>query len=103
MRTAEEAAISINSQFLCEAIINIAGIMWFAQKLVETSFITSQACNNILSTTAYSDMEKCYHLLKAVETQLKVNTALFNTLIDILESETALLVVVDVITRSYGM
>ena len=103
MRTAEEAAISINSQFLCEAIIKIADILWFAQKLVENSFITSQACDNILSTTAYSDMEKCYHLLNAVQIQLKVNTALFNTLIDILASETALLVVVDVITRSYGM
>ena len=102
-RTAQEAAICINSQFLCEAISNIAGTTWFAQKLVETGFITSQARNSIVHTLGYSDMEKCSRLLSAVESQLKANAALFYTFIDILKSEDALMWVVDVITKSYGM
>lgn len=102
MRSAEEAAFTMSSQFLCEAIANIANTIWFAQKLVENGFITPQASSDIVRTPGYSDTEKCFRLLDAVGTQLKANAALFHTLVDILKSEAALMWVADFITRSYG-
>lgn len=102
MTSAEVAAISRNSQLLCEAVSNVAGVIWFAQKLVDNDFITHQASSSIVATLGHSDMEKCYRLLNAVETQVSVNAALFHTLVDILRSQAALINYADAITKSYG-
>ena len=102
MTSPEAAAISINSHLLSEAIPNIAGVTWFAQRLTETSFITRQVKNDMISTLAFSDTDKCSRLLSAVEMQVAAYPARFHTLVDILRSEPALIGYADAITKSYG-
>ena len=79
MTSPEAAAISVKSHLLCEAMPNIAGITWFAQKLTKTSFITHQVKNDVVSTLNFSDTDKCCCLLSAVEMQVAANAAQFHT------------------------
>ena len=102
MTSPEAAAVSVNSHLLSEAMPNIAGITWFANKLVESRFITSQVKSDVISTLGFSDTGKCSRLLSAVEAQVAANPAQFHTLVDILRSQPALMNCVDVITKSYG-
>ena len=102
MTRSEAAAVSVNFHLLSEAVSNIAGVTWFAQKLTETSFITRQMKNKVLSTLGTSDDDKCCTLLSAVETQVAANPAKFHTLVDILRSDAALMHYADKITDSYG-
>ena len=102
MTSPEAAAVSVNSYLLSQAVSNIAGVTWFAQKLTEIGFITSQVKNDVISTLGFSDTDKCSRLLSAVETQVAANPTHFHTLVDILRSQPALMSCVDVITKSYG-
>lgn len=102
MTSPEAAAISLNSELLCQGVPNVAGVTWFANKLVETAFITSNASDNVVLTPGLSDTDKCYRLLSAVKTQVAANPALFHTLLAILRSQAALETYADAITKSYG-
>ena len=102
MTSPEAAAVSVNSHLLSEAMPNIVGITWFANKLVESGFITSQVKNDVISTLGFSDTDKCSRLLSAVEAQVAANPGKFHTLVDILRSQSALMNCADVITKSYG-
>ena len=102
MTSPEAAAISVNSQLLCEVMYKIAGVTWFANKLVESSFITSTASDAIVLTLGLSDPDKCYRLLSTVKIQVEVNPAQFHTLVGILRSEPALMSYADVMIKSYG-
>ena len=99
---AAASAVSVNSHLLSEAVSKIAGITWFAQKLTETSFITRHVKNDVISTLGFSDTDKCSRLLSAVELQVAANPAQFDTLVDILYSEAALICYGDMIIQSYG-
>ena len=102
MTSPEVAAVSLNSHLLSEAVCSTAGVTWFAQKLIETSFITRQVKNDVIFTLGISDIDKCYRLLCAVETQVAANPAQFHTLVGILRTEAALICYADMITKSYG-
>ena len=102
MTSPEAAAVSVNSHLLSEAMPNIAGITWFANKLVESGFITNQVKSDVILTLGFSDTDKCSRLLSAVEAQVAANPAQFYTLVDILRSQPALMSYGDVITKSYG-
>ena len=99
---AAASAVSINSRLLSEAVSKIAGVTWFAQKLTETSFITRRMRNDVVSTLAINDTDKCSRLLSAVEIKVATNPAQFDTLVDILRSEAALECYADAIIESYG-
>ena len=103
MTSPEVAAISLNSHLLSEAVCSTAGVTWFAQKLIETSFITRHVKNDVILTVGISDVDKCYRLLCAVEAQVAANPAEFHTLVGILRSEAALMCYADAIVNSYGM
>ena len=102
MTSPEVAAVSLNSYLLSEAVCSTAGVTWFAQKLIESSFITRQVKNNIILTVGISDVDKCYRLLCAVETHVAANPAHFHTLVGILRSEAALICYAETITKSCG-
>ena len=102
MTSPEARAIFVNSHLLCEVVSKIASVMWFANKLVESSLITSTASDAIVSTLGLSDTDKCYRLLSAVKTQVEVNPAQFHMLVGILRSEPALMSCADRISKSYG-
>ena len=102
MTSPEAAAIAVNSHLFCEVVSKIAGVMWFANKLVESSFITGTASDAIVLTLGLSATDNCYRLLSAVKTQVEINPAQFHTLVGILRSERALINCADVITKSYG-
>lgn len=102
MTSPEVTAVSLNSYLLCDAVPKVAGVTWFALKLEETGFITRNVGHDTISTLGFSDTEKCYRLLSAVETQVKVNPTKFHTLVGILRSNAALMDCADMINKSYG-
>ena len=102
MTSPEAAAVSVNSYLLSEAVSNVAGVTWFANKLVESGFITCNISDATVLTPGFSDTDKCYRLLSAVKAQVAANPAQFHKLVDILHSQPALMSCVDVITKSYG-
>ena len=98
MTSAEVAAVFSNSH-LC---VTATGILWFAQKMVESGFTAGQTSSSLVSTVGHSDRERCFHLLGAVEAQVAANPAQFHTIVGILSSEPALMSYADAITKSYG-
>ena len=99
----EVVVLQRNSCLICETIVNCADIVWFANRITEEVFLTSQAKSSILRTTGISDFEKCSRLISAVETQVKVAPSKYFKFISILQEEPVMQSVVTVLSESYGM
>ena len=99
----EVVVLQRNSCLICETIVNCADIVWFANRITEEVFLTSQAKSSILRTTGISDFEKCSRLISAVETQVKVAPSKYSKFISILQEEPVMQSVVTVLSESYGM
>ena len=98
----EAVVLQRNSSLICEAIVNCADIVWFANRITEETFLTSQAKSSILRTTGISDFEKCSRFISAVETQVKVDSSKYIIFINILQEEPVMRSVVTILSESYG-
>ena len=99
----EAVVLQRNSSLICEAIVNCVDIVWFANRITEEMFLTSQAKSSILRTTGISDFEKCSRLISAVETQVKVAPKKYIKFINILQEEPVMQSVVTILSESYGL
>ena len=98
----ELLALLKNSSNLCQGITSISTVTHFAQKLVEHSFITSDASSSILHTMGVSEEEKCDRLLDAVRKQVRTDCAKFESFVGILRQEPALTCYTDILMNSRG-
>ena len=97
---AEVNAITANAHLICEAIITVSSITWFAQKLEGLHLITSQARMEIMGPAGRSPYEKCDHLLNAVKAQVQGDPSKFPKFLEILQGEDALQSYADIISAS---
>ena len=98
----ELLALEKNISKLCQGITSISTVVHFAQKLVEKSFITSDASSSILQTKGLSEHEKCDRLLNAVKDQVRTDHAKFTSFVGILRQEAALTCYTDILINSRG-
>ena len=98
----ELLALEKNISKLCQGITSISTVTNFAQKLVEWSFITSDASSSILHTRGVSEEEKCDRFLDAVRKQVRTDPAKFESFVGILRQEPALTCYTDILINSRG-
>ena len=92
-----------NGSLICEMIVNCVGVVWFANRITEEMFLTTQAKSSIIHTAGISDLEKCSRLISAVETQVKVDSSKYLKFINILQEEPVMQSVVTTLSESYSM
>ena len=100
--SAESLAVQKNRTVVCKVIVACADTTWFAGRLVEESFITSQVQANVVRKLGVSDYDKCSQLLDAVEVQLLADSQKFQAFLEVLSDQPALQVAVDILRQSYG-
>ena len=98
----ESLAVQKNRTVVCKLIVACADTTWFAGRLVEESFITSQVQANVTRTRGMSDYEKCSQLLDAVEVQLIVDPRKFQAFLEVFSDQPALQAVADALRQSFG-
>ena len=89
-KSAELDAITVCTELIYDAIINVACISWFTEKLLESRLITAHISSEILSTGGYSREEQCQCLMKAVKVQVQASSSAFSKFLHIFKSEAAL-------------
>ena len=99
-RSAELGAITVHTELIYGAIIDVAGISWFAGKLLDSHLITAHICNEILSTGGYSPEEQCQRLMNAVKIQVHASPSGFSKFLQIFKSEVSLQVLADTIENA---
>ena len=100
--SAESLAIQKNRTVVCKVIVACADTTWFAGRLVEESFITSQVQANVVRKLGVSDYEKCDQLLDAVEVQLLVSPRKFQVFLEVFSDQPALQATADTLRQCYG-
>ena len=85
----ELRALQRSSDTLCNNISTASTPVWFAQKLLEKGFISSQVQRRAL-ILGFSDYEKVAELLDAVRSQVELNPDKYYELLEILHGEPAL-------------
>ena len=99
----ETLVLQKNYTLVCEAITNCADVVWFADRITEELFLTSQAKGSIIHNAGVSKYEKCSQLMSAVETQVKTDPNKYHTFLSILQEELAMQSIVTILSESYGM
>jgi len=99
----ETLVLQKNYTLVCEAITNCADVVWFADRITEELFLTSQAKGSIIHSAGVSKYEKCSQLMGAVETQVKADPNKYHTFLSILQEELAMQSIVTILSESYGM
>ena len=99
-RSAELDAITVYTELIHRAIINVAGISWFAEKMLASHLITAHISNEILSTGGYSPEEQCQRLMNAVKVQVEASPSVFSKFLQMFKSEVALQMLADTIENA---
>ena len=99
----ETLVLQKNHTLICKAITNCADVVWFADRITEESFLTSQAKGSIIHNAGFSKYEKCSQLMSAVETQVEADPNKYHTFLSILQEEPAMQSIVMILSESYGM
>ena len=98
--SSELLTIQKKKSLICEAVVNCVGITWFAKRIMEEGFISSEAQGDI-HMHGVSSYTKCSQLLSAVETQVKADYSKYSVFIQILSEQPVLCAIVDVLTGKY--
>lgn len=98
----ELSALLENNAKLCGGMTTISTVTRFAQSLEERHFITTHASNSILHTMGISDYDKCARLLNAVKEQVRIDPLKFESFVNILRQEPALICYADILINSRG-
>ena len=99
-RSAELDAITAYIELIYGGIISVAGISWFAEKLVDSHLIAAHISNEILSTGGYSPEEQCQRLMNAVKIQVQASPSGFSKFLQIFKSEVSLQVLAETIENA---
>ena len=99
----EREVIEKNQSLICEAVVFCADVTWFASRMVEEGFISSQIQANVVSTLGVSDYNKCIKLLSAVGVQVLTAPQRFHDFLGVLSEQPPLKGTVDVLHHCHGM
>ena len=97
----ELLTIQKKKSLVCEAITTCVGITWFAKRIMEEGFISSDAQSDIVHMHGVSSYTKCNQLLSAIEAQVKIDSSKYSVFMEILKEQAVLHSTVDMLSGWY--
>ena len=101
MATPESFTIDRNIGTISQAISECCSITWFANRLLEEGFITSEVHGDVLGTQGISPYDQCTMLVHAVRAQVDLDQSRFDIFTGILKKENPLKTVVREVEQCY--